>query len=111
MSITATPKRIFQAELSGTIATIFTNDTNKEHIKALSICNTGGAKVSVRLAVVPNGETLSVRHYILYDMEVASKETKLFDTNIILESLDTIRALGAAGVSIQAYGAEWTTVV
>lgn len=59
-------------------------------IKQITICNTSGSEALVYLAVDPNGVSIADSHYFMYGLPVASKDTLVFDTGIVMVTGDQL---------------------
>lgn len=59
-------------------------------IKQITICNTSGVDALVYLAVDPNGVSIADSHYFMYGLPVASKDTLVFDTGIVMVTGDQL---------------------
>lgn len=59
-------------------------------IKQITICNTSGSEALVYLAVDPAGVAIADSHYFMYGLPVASKDTLVFDTGIVMVTGDQL---------------------
>ena len=70
-------------------------------IKQITICNTSGAEALVYLAVDPTGVSIADSHYFMYGLPIASKDTLVFDTGIVMIAGDQLYGYAdRAGVNI-----------
>ena len=58
-------------------------------VSSLFICNLNTA-CTIRVAVIPDGDTLSNENYILYNTALAANETLTFTSGISLSSQDSV---------------------
>lgn len=59
-------------------------------IKQISICNTAGVDALVYLACDPNGVAIANSHYFMWGLPVASSDTVVLDTNIVMTTGDQL---------------------
>lgn len=70
-------------------------------IKQITVCNTSGVEALVYLAVDPTGVSIADSHYFMYGLPVASKDTLVFDTGIVMIAGDQLYGYAdRAGVNI-----------
>ena len=87
---------------------VYTVGSGKQAIiSTLSIANRNASASSYRIAIRPNGATLSNEHYLAYDVAIAANDTTLLTTALALDAGDilTVYALSAS-ISFGAYGSE-----
>lgn len=69
-----------------------------------------GSPVAIRIAMVPQGETLAEKHYLEYDMLVDVRESKRIPINIGLDAGTKVHVYASAStVSFTLGGAEITS--
>lgn len=74
----------------------------------ISICNIGGI-ASYRLAIVPLGETIANKHYIVYDGILNQGESIFLTIGATLAAGDEIEVYAStANVAFSAFGSEIT---
>ena len=76
-------------------------------ISTLTVCNTGSAVISYRIAVRPGGASLTTAHYVAYDAQLPAASTDTLTLGITLSAGDvlTVRA-HLTGVAFGAFGDE-----
>lgn len=78
-------------------------------ISTISVCNFGSASTLFSIAVCPNAETLSLRHYLVYDGGIGAKDTAFFTIGATVDSSDIIRVISTSGsLAFNAFGSEIT---
>ena len=77
-------------------------------ISTISICATSGTD-AYRISVVPNGESLSTKHYIAYDAGIDSQDTIVLTLGLTLSAGDVISVYAASSnLAFSAFGTEIT---
>lgn len=113
MALTATPRRLVQTVLNNSLVSRYKNTTGqKQVIKEFVFCNRTGTKGIITLAIVPNGETLSDKHYIFNNVDLFGNETKIFsEFSTVLELNDDVYVLASQTTAMYISAAEFTTIV
>lgn len=76
-------------------------------ISTINICNTTASTTTCRIAAVPNGESLSLQHYIAYDATVSAKDSVSLTIGVTLGTGDSLIVYAStASVSFGAFGSE-----
>ena len=76
-------------------------------ISTITVCNRGSASGTFRLSVRPNGATLANQHYLVFDANVAAKETLFLTVGATLDAADVLEVYASTGdFSFNAYGSE-----
>jgi hypothetical protein len=104
-------KVLGQIAPSATTATaIYTVPSATEAVvSSITICERGGSAATFRLAVRPNGATLSNEHYLVYDATVTANDTIILTLGVTLDAADILQAYASTGdLSFQAFGTEIT---
>lgn len=88
--------------------TLYTCPSGRETvISSLTICNQAGTDGTYRIAVRPNGASLSAEHYVVYDATVKANTTTAYTIGITLDAADVITVYASsASMSFHAYGSE-----
>lgn len=105
----ATYKVLGQVNPSATTATTaYTVPSATETvISTITVCNTGAAPATYRIAVRPNGETLATKHYIVYDSTVAPQTTDTLTLGITLDATDVVTVFAStANFAFNLFGSE-----
>lgn len=106
---TLTYKVLGQSAPSATTATtIYTVPSATEAVvSTVTVCNRGTTAGTFRLSVRPNGATLANQHYLVYDAEIDTKETKAFTLGITMDASDVLEVYASSGdFSFNAFGSE-----
>ena len=76
-------------------------------VSTIVICNREGASNTFRIAVKPDGATLSDEHYLAYDSAIGANDTITMTLGITVDASDVI-SVGAsdANVSFSIFGTE-----
>ena len=104
-------KVLGQIAPSATTATaIYTVPSATETVvSSITVCERGGSAGTFRLAVRPNGATLSNEHYIAYDVPIPANDSIILTIGLTLDANDVLEAYASsADMSFNAYGSEVT---
>lgn len=96
------------APSSATNVDVYTVPSGKQTIvSTISVANRGTGASSYRIAVRPNGATLSTEHYIAYDIAIAANDTTVLTIGLTMDEADVITAYAlTASVSFGVFGSE-----
>ena len=86
-----TPINSQTAPAATTDTDAYTVGTGKVARVSVTICERAGGTPTYRLAILPSGDTLAAKHYIVYDKALAANETVPFGP-YFLNAGDSIRA-------------------
>lgn len=76
-------------------------------VSTITACNQGNSSASIRIAVQPNAEALSDKHYIAYEVVLGAGQTSAFTIGITMDASDIISVRAStATVSFNAFGSE-----
>lgn len=76
-------------------------------ISTITVCNQAGTSGTYRIAVRPNGATLSAEHYVVYDATVQANTTAAYTLGITLDASDIVTVYASsANMSFNAFGSE-----
>ena len=76
-------------------------------ISSITVCERGGSAAQFRLAVRPDGATLSNEHYIVYDASIGANDTLILTVGLTMDASDVLEAYSStANLSFNAYGSE-----
>lgn len=76
-------------------------------ISSIVVCNQAGTGGTYRIAVRPNGATISAEHYIVYDASIAANTTVAYTLGVTLDASDIVTVYASsANISFNAYGSE-----
>ena len=71
------------------------------------VTNQGAAAATFRIAIRPAGEALANKHYIAYDVTIASLDSVAVTVGLTLATTDVITVYSStATMSFSAYGSE-----
>ena len=107
--MTVSYKVLGQSSPSATTSTdIYTVGSGKQAIvSTLSVANRSTSAGSYRIAVRPDGATLSNEHYLAYDVAISANDTNLITTALALDAGDILTVYSSsANISFGAYGTE-----
>lgn len=78
-------------------------------ISTIVVCNRESATNTFRIAVKPDGATLSQKHYLAYDSEIQANDTITLTLGITVDASDIV-SVGASdtNVSFSLFGTEIT---
>jgi hypothetical protein len=95
---------------SATLTTLYTVPASTETvISTVIVANRAATATTFRLAVRPNGASISDQHYIAYDVPVAANDSTTLTLGLTLDATDvlSVNAAGTASrLSFNAFGAE-----
>ncbi len=96
------------APAANTDTTIYTVPVGKSFVSSsLTICNRDAAAGSYRVAVVPSGESLAAKHYIVYDKPMDAKDFVSLVLGLTLAAGDKVVVNGSsANISFNLFGSE-----
>lgn len=104
-----TYKVLGQSNPSATTATtLYTCPASTQTvISTISICNQAGTSGSYRIAVRPNGATLSAEHYVAFDAAIQANTTAAYTLGITIDASDVVTIYASsASISFNAFGSE-----
>ena len=97
---------------SSTLTTLYTVPASTETvISTITICNRASSADTFRLALRTDGDAISDKHYLAYDVPVAANDTTTLTLGVAMEATDvlSVAAAGTASLlSVNAFGAEVT---
>lgn len=91
-----------------TLTTLYTVPSATEAVvSTIAVCNQAGTSATYRIAVRPNGASISAEHYIVYGATVAASDSVLLTLGVTLGDTDVISVYASsATVSFAAFGSE-----
>lgn len=106
-------KTLGQLDLtSSTLTTLYTVPASKETVvSTIVIANRASSADTFRLALRTDGDAISDKHYLAYDVPVAANDSTTLTLGITMEATDvlSVAASGTASeLSVNAFGAEVT---
>lgn len=76
-------------------------------VSTISVANLGGSSATFRVAIRPNGATLENKHYIAYDVSIATLDTLFITVGLTLDADDVITVYAStATMAFSIYGVE-----
>jgi len=76
-------------------------------ISTIIVANRAGTAGTFRLAVRPNGASISNEHYLAYDVPLASNDSTTLTLGITMDAADVLTAYCSSGdMSINVFGTE-----
>lgn len=103
-----TYKVLGQSNPSATTATtLYTCPASTQTvISSITICNQSTSS-TYRIAVRPNGATLALEHYVVYDATIAANSTVAYTLGITIDASDVVTVYASsASMSFNAFGSE-----
>ena len=104
-----TYKVLGQSNPSATTATtLYTCPASTQTvISTITICNQAGPSGTYRIAVRPNGATLSAEHYVVYDATIQANTTAAYTLGITIDASDVVTVYASStSLSFNAFGSE-----
>jgi len=104
-----TYKVLGQSNPSATTATtLYTCPASTQTvISTITICNQAGTSGTYRIAVRPNGATLSAEHYVVYDATIQANTTAAYTLGITIDASDVVTVYASStSLSFNAFGSE-----
>ena len=80
-------------------------------ISTITICNRATSADTFRLALRTDGDAISDKHYLAYDVPVAANDTTTLTLGVAMQATDVLGVSGsgtASELSVNAFGAEVT---
>lgn len=105
-----TPTKLGQSAITTGVTTLYTVPAStRTLLKELSIANTTGAAINVRVFLVPSAGSAGTSTAFLYDVAVPANNTLQYDGVQVMNAGETIQVQAAsAGLTITASGAQAT---
>lgn len=76
-------------------------------ISTITICNQAGTSGTYRIAIRPNGATISAEHYIVYDASISANSTTAYTLGMTIDASDVVTVYASsANMSFNAFGSE-----
>jgi hypothetical protein len=96
------------APSAATNTNLYTVPSGKQAvISTITVTNRGSSSQSYRLAVRPDGASISPEHYIAYDVAIAANDTTALTIGLSLGSDDVLTAYASsASMSFGVFGSE-----
>ena len=93
---------------ANTLTTLYTVPVDTQAVvSTINVCNTASADATYRIAVVPNGISITNANYIVYNATVAGNETISLTQGITMDSGDLLRVFAStASVAFNAFKME-----
>lgn len=91
-----------------TATTLYTVPSSTDSIvSTINICNSGSAATTCRVAAVPSGESLSLKHYLVYNATVSANDSISLTIGVTMTAGDLITVYASTGsVAFSAFGSE-----
>jgi hypothetical protein len=93
-----------------TATTLYTVPSATETVvSTIFVCNRGSTAGTYRIAIRPDGATLSNEHYIAYDAVLLGNDSIAITTGVTIDATDVITVYAStANFSFNAFGSEIT---
>lgn len=91
-----------------TATTLYTCPSSTQTvISSLVVTNRGASSGTYRIAIRPNGATLSAEHYIVYDASISANTTVSYTLGATVDASDVVTVYAStADFSFNAFGSE-----
>lgn len=98
------------APSASTNTTLYTVPSSTQAVvSTIFVCNRGTSAAKYRIAVRPDGASISAQHYAFYDVELAANATTAITTGITLGDTDVVTVYSnSASLAFSAFGSEVT---
>jgi hypothetical protein len=89
-------------------STLYTVPSSTETvISSITVVNRGSSSGTYRIAVRPNGATLTNAHYVIYDASLPAKATDALTLGVTMDAADILEVYASsADFSFNAFGSE-----
>jgi hypothetical protein len=96
------------APAAATATSLYTVPSATEAIiSTINVVNVNSASDIIRIAVRPNGASLSAQHYIVYELTISGYSTFTYTAGITLDATDVVTVYSTNGhSSFSAFGSE-----
>jgi hypothetical protein len=93
---------------ANTLSTLYTVPSSTQAVvSTINVCNTASADATYRIAIVPNGVSITNANYIVFNAIISGNETVAFTQGITMDSGDLIRVFAStASVAFNAFKME-----
>jgi hypothetical protein len=93
---------------ANTLSTLYTVPSSTQAvISTINVCNTASADATYRIAIVPNGVSITNANYIVFNATISGNETIAFTQGITMDSGDLLRVFASsASVAFNAFKME-----
>jgi hypothetical protein len=93
---------------ANTLSTLYTVPSSTQAvISTINVCNTASADATYRIAVVPNGVSITNANYIVYNATISGNETVAFTQGITMGAQDVLSVFAStASVAFNAFKME-----
>ena len=76
-------------------------------ISTITICNQAGTSGTYRIAIRPNGATISNEHYVVYDATIQANTTAAYTLGLTIDASDVVTVYASStSLSFNAFGSE-----
>lgn len=76
-------------------------------ISTITVCNQNANSTNIRIAVRPDGATLDTKHYLVYDLTLATGQTATFTLGVTADASDVVTVYSSAATcSFNVFGSE-----
>lgn len=93
---------------ASTLTTLYTVPASTQAVvSTINVCNTASTDATYRIAVVPNGVSITNANYIVFNATIAGNETVAFTQGITMDSGDLLRVFAStASIAFNAFKME-----
>ena len=76
-------------------------------VSTIAVCNQAASGATYRISVVPSGQSLAAKNYVVYDSTISANSTTAYTIGIALATGDTIHIYSStATLSFSVFGTE-----
>ena len=95
---------------SAALTTLYTTPAATQAVvSTVTVCNQSASTQQYRIAVRPDGASISPQHYLVFDSDILGNDTFAFTLGITLGDTDVISVYSnSASLSFSAFGSEIT---
>jgi hypothetical protein len=93
---------------ANTLTTLYTVPVSTQAVvSTINVCNTASADATYRIAVVPNGVSITNANYLVFNATIAGNETVAFTQGITMGAQDVLSVFAStASVAFNAFKME-----
>jgi hypothetical protein len=82
---------------ANTLTTLYTVPSATQAVfSAINVCNTASTDATFRIAFRPDGESISEKHYIIYDATIAGNDTYMINQGMSMDATDILSVYTSA---------------
>jgi hypothetical protein len=83
---------------ANTLSTLYTVPSNTQAVVSnIHACNMGGTSASIRVAVRPDGASISDIHYLFFGLTITANDTIEFGHGVTMDATDVLSVWSSSG--------------